>query len=275
MRYGARRPRRESPGAKDDGMNDSGDLIRQQFGAHAHAYATSAVHAQGTSLARLVELTQPQHHWIVLDVSTGAGHTALVFAPHVARVVATDLTPEMLDEARRLAQERAVANVEFKPADAHVLPFEDNTFDLVTNRIALHHYLNARKAVAEMTRVCQRGGIVALVDNVVPPDRLTAFYINDFEKLRDPSHNWTYPVAQLEAYFAKAQLRVEHVETIRKELEFESWAKRMGASAKTKAQLRALLRDAPDGVRAFLTPRTAGKKLFFSLTEAIIIGRKV
>ena len=95
-----------------------------------------------------------------------------------------------------------------------------------------------------------------------------------FEKLRDPSHNWTYPIVRLEAYFVKMKLRVEHIENIRKELEFEPWAKRMGASAKTKMQLHALLRDAPKGVRAFLTPRTAGKKLFFSLTEAIIIGRK-
>ena len=248
--------------------------VQQQFGAHANEYATSAVHAQGASLARLVELTQPQRDWLVLDVSTGAGHTALTFAPHVARVVATDLTPQMLDEARKLAQEREIANVEFKPADAHALPFDDNAFDLVTNRIALHHYLNARKAIAEMARVCKHGGIVALVDNVVPPDRLTAFYINDFEKLRDPSHNWAYPVTQLEAYFTKVKLRVEHAETIRKEMEFEPWAKRMGASAKTKTQLRALLRDAPDGVRAFLTPRTTGKKIFFSLTEVIIIGRK-
>jgi len=248
--------------------------VQQQFGAHANEYATSAVHAQGASLARLVELTQPQRDWLVLDVSTGAGHTALTFAPHVARVVATDLTPEMLDEARKLALEREIANVEFRPADAHALPFDDNAFDLVTNRIALHHYLNARKAIAEMARVCKHGGIVALVDNVVPPDRLTAFYINDFEKLRDPSHNWAYPVTQLEAYFTKVKLRVEHAETIRKEMEFEPWAKRMGASAKTKTQLRALLRDAPDGVRAFLTPRTTGKKMFFSLTEVIIIGRK-
>ncbi|MEW5717567.1 MAG: class I SAM-dependent methyltransferase [Chloroflexota bacterium] len=255
-------------------MSDPGKIVQQQFGAHARAYATSAIHAQGESLARLVELTKPQCAWNVLDVSTGAGHTALTFAPRVARVIATDLTPEMLDEARKIAQERGIANVEFRPADAHALPFDDNKFDLVTNRLALHHYLNARKAIAEMARVCKRGGIVALVDNVVPSDRLTAFYINDFDKLRDQSHNWAFPVEQLEAYFAKVKLRVEHVETLRKEIEFEPWAKRMGASAKTKTQLRARLRDAPEGVRAFSTPRAAGKKLFFSLTEAIIIGRK-
>src|SRR5450759_419587 len=119
-------------------MNDSDKLIQQQFGAHASGYATSAVHAQGASLARLVELTQPQRDWMVLDVSTGAGHTALAFAPRVARVIASDLTPQMLDAARKLASGRGITNIEFKPADALVLPFDDDTFDLVTNRIALH-----------------------------------------------------------------------------------------------------------------------------------------
>ena len=169
-------------------MDDPHNLIRQQFGAHARAYAASAVHAQGASLARLVELTQPQRNWSVLDVSAGAGHTALTFAPRVARVIAADLTPQMLDQARQGAQERGITNIEFREADAHALPFGDHLFDLVTNRLALHHYLNARKAIAEMARVCRRGGIVALVDNVVPPDRLTSFYINDFEKCLNQLH---------------------------------------------------------------------------------------
>jgi hypothetical protein len=70
-------------------------LVQQQFGAHAAAYATSAVHAKGASLARLVELVKPERHWQALDVATGAGHTAAAFAPHVARVIASDLTEEM------------------------------------------------------------------------------------------------------------------------------------------------------------------------------------
>ncbi len=64
--------------------HDPHNLIQQQFGTNADKYATSAVHAQGESLARLVELTQPHRDWLVLDVSTGAGHTALKFAPEVA-----------------------------------------------------------------------------------------------------------------------------------------------------------------------------------------------
>jgi len=255
-------------------MTDSQDLVKRQFGVHATSYVTSTVHAQGESLARLTDLTQPQRDWLVLDVSTGAGHTALAFAPRVARVIATDLTPQMLDVARRLADERHITNVEFAPADAHALSFDDDTFDLVTNRIALHHYPDPRRAVKEMARVCKRGGIVALVDNVVPPDEQAARYINQFEKLRDPSHHWAHPLDDLKAYFAEATLSLEHSERLKKEMEFAPWATRMGASAETKATLRRLLLEAPEEVRVILTPRFDGERLFFTLTEAIIIGRK-
>ncbi len=255
-------------------MNDSKNLVQRQFGAHAEEYATSERHAKGPSLARLLELTQPGPDWLVLDVSTGAGHTALTFAPHVKGVIATDVTPEMLAVARRLTEERGFKNIEFRPADAQALPFYDNMFDLVTNRLALHHYPDARKAIEEMARVCKPGGLVAFVDNVVPPDKQTAGYINHFEKMRDPSHNWAYPLVRLEAYFADAKLKVEHSETFRKEIELEPWADQMGASAETKAKLRQRLADAPPGPREHLTPRVDGNKMFFGLTEAIVIGRK-
>ncbi|HSB67850.1 MAG TPA: class I SAM-dependent methyltransferase [Candidatus Methylomirabilis sp.] len=255
-------------------MSEAHDLVREQFGAHAKEYATSPVHAQGGSLARLVELTQPQATWLMLDVSTGAGHTAFTFAPHVARVIATDLTPQMLDAARTLAVERGVTNVEFRPADAQDLPFEANVFDLVTNRIALHHYPEARKAIEEMVRVCKSDGAVALVDNVVPPEEETGGYINQFERLRDPSHHRAYPVAHLEAFFVEAKLKLAQSETMLKHMEFEPWARRMGASEDTKARLRRMLLEAPDPVRDFLMPRTENGRLLFTLTEAVIIGRR-
>src|SRR5579862_1877237 len=121
-------------------MSDPKDTVRQQYGAHAEAYVTSPVHAQGASLARLVELTEPGPEWVVLDVSTGGGHTALAFASHVRRVIASDLTPEMLAAAERFARERGATNIEYQVADAEDLPFEAAAFDLVTNRIALHHF---------------------------------------------------------------------------------------------------------------------------------------
>jgi ubiquinone/menaquinone biosynthesis C-methylase UbiE len=255
-------------------LDEHKDLNRLQFGAHARDYVNSADHALGRSLGRLIELVNPESHWVVLDVSTGGGHTALAFSPYVARVLATDLAPEMLAAAEKFVGERGAANVEFKTADAEDLPFADADFDMVTNRIALHHYPDARKAISEMARVLKPGGVLGLVDNVVPPDKQIAGYINGFEKLHDPSHNWCYPLVRLQTYIMDAGLAVEQSETFKKERDLDSWADRSGCSEATKDKLRALLREAPEGPRLFLNPRTEGKRFTFSLEEAILIARK-
>ena len=70
--------------------------VQAQFGANAAMYGDSPVHAKGASLARVVDLVQPRATWRALDVATGGGHMALAVAPHVAAVVASDLTPQML-----------------------------------------------------------------------------------------------------------------------------------------------------------------------------------
>ncbi|MGB6908009.1 MAG: methyltransferase domain-containing protein, partial [Methyloceanibacter sp.] len=93
-------------------------LAQQKFGAAAADYATSSVHAKGESLARLVELVAPEKGWRVLDVATGAGHTAFAFAPHVAKVTASDITDTMLAEAKKLAAARGLGNVKTIRAQA-------------------------------------------------------------------------------------------------------------------------------------------------------------
>src|SRR6516164_1845189 len=101
----------------------SKSLAQERFGAFAATYATSRPHAKGGSLPRLVELVAPQPGWIALDIATGAGHVALALAPHLAHVVASDLTPQMLGVARGLAQELGVDNMTVAELRAESLPF--------------------------------------------------------------------------------------------------------------------------------------------------------
>ncbi len=143
-------------------------LAQQQFGAAAADYATSTVHARGESLARLVELVEPKKRWRVLDVATGAGHTALALAPHVAKVTASDITEAMLAEAKKLASARGLANVKTVPAKAEDLPFPDMSFDLVTCRLAAHHFGDVAAFAAEAYRVLMPNGLLAVVDNISP-----------------------------------------------------------------------------------------------------------
>ena len=142
----------------------SKDLVQQQFGANAAAYATSTVHAKGASLARLVELVKPKADWAALDIATGAGHTALAFAPHVASVIASDLTPEMLVESAKLAAAKGYANMTTAQADAERLPFPDATFDLVTSRIAPHHFPDIPAFLRESRRVLKPGVTLMMVE---------------------------------------------------------------------------------------------------------------
>lgn len=156
--------------------------ILQQFGAQASDYVNSATHARGASLPRLVELLQPQAHWHVLDIATGAGHTAIAFAPLVAHVRATDITPQMMDQARQLVSEHGLNNVTIETADAEALPYENNSFDLVTCRIAPHHFSDVPRFIRESARVLRPGGLLAVVDNIVPPAS-AGDYVNAFENL--------------------------------------------------------------------------------------------
>lgn len=250
------------------------ELVQKQFGAHAAAYATSRVHAQGASLKRLVELTQPQPDWQVLDIATAAGHTAYAFAPHVAHVTATDITPEMIPVAAKLAAERGITNVTLEAADAEALPYADGSFDLVTCRIAPHHFPHVDQFVREAARVLRSGGIFALVDNVAPDDPAAGEYINAFEKLRDPSHVRALNVAEWLEHFTAAGLTVFHYEVAQKTLDFTPWAERMGASPETIATLRRLLLEAPPGAADFYQLYTTDEDIFFNMDEVLILGRK-
>jgi ubiquinone/menaquinone biosynthesis C-methylase UbiE len=260
-------------------------LVQQRFGANAARYSTSAVHAKGASLARLVELVKPETSWVALDVATGAGHTAAIFAPHVAKVIASDLTPEMLEESRKLAAQKGLTNMETAPADAEELPFGNDTFNLVTCRIAPHHFPDVAAFVAESWRVLKPGGIFALVDNVAPdPDTAPGFSpaeldeaalaYNAFEKLRDPSHGRALPTTEWLELMEKQGFAIEHVEHAPKTMDFAAWCKNMSVPANDVITLKGMLDNATPALKAYLHPRIEDGAAKFTLAELIAIARK-
>ena len=98
----------------------------------------------------------------LVDVGTGSGGTiAIPAAQRGAKVVGLDVTPELLELARRRAAEAGV-EIEWIEADAQELPFDDGSFDRVVSTFGAMFAPDHKRAAAELVRVCRPGGRIAM-----------------------------------------------------------------------------------------------------------------
>ena len=101
-------------------------------------------------------------NWVAGDLGCGTGQTSAALAPFVSRVVAVDGSPAMLQAAaRRLS---GIANVELRQGELEALPIDNDSLDVGTLMLVLHHLSEPQKAIAELTRVLKPGGKVLIVD---------------------------------------------------------------------------------------------------------------
>lgn len=248
------------------------EAVQAQFGAVAANYASSAVHAQGDDLALMVQAANLRGDERVLDAGSGAGHTALAFAPHVAHVVAYDLTPTMLAQVERLAAERSVTNIDTRQGDVQTLPFADASFDLVVSRYSAHHWHNPSAALREFARVLKAGGAFILSDIVSNDDPLLDTWLQAIELVRDPSHVRDHSVSQWQTMMTAAGFTTQVLHQWMLPLEFGAWVQRIGTPMPQVATLRAMFDAAPREVRSAFAIQSDDS---FSIPGALLIGHKV
>jgi len=250
--------------------------VHQTFGRTAANYAASRTHNSGPDLEALVAAarlseTHPQR---LLDIGTGAGHTAFAFAPHVARVEALDLTQEMLEQVEVGARERGLANIHCQRGNAEALPYPDASFELVTSRLCAHHFHDVGKFVAEVARVLRPGGTFLLEDSMAPEDAELDAFFNDFELLRDPSHVRNHASSEWQAMLEAVGLASERLGEWMLEQEFETWTRRIGASESATAELRELFERAGTRAReAFAISLEGGRVVSLGIPSVLLRAR--
>jgi ubiquinone/menaquinone biosynthesis C-methylase UbiE len=189
-------------------MNDTNhqELILDQFTRQATVFSTAPAITDEEALRMVVEAARPTPDDRLLDVACGPGLLVCAFAPYVREATGIDVTPAMLDRARRLAAEKGLQNVAWRRGDVYSLPDDDASFSIVTTRFSFHHFLNPAAVLREMARVCVPGGRIVLVDDYASEDPAKAAAFNRLEKLRDPSHSRCLTLAELRGLFGAVGL---------------------------------------------------------------------
>ena len=256
-------------------MSDSAkNRVLQQYGSVGDAYVRSRTHASGDDLARLAAAMEPAPTDRLLDVATGGGHVAKVFSPLVEAVVASDLTPQMLAGAEEYLSGLGLTNVTYAEADAEALPFDDASFDLVTCRIAPHHFPHPDRFVREAARVLRPGGRFGLIDSVVPDGEIGVTY-NAYEAARDPSHVRSLTLAEWSQLIAEAGLTLNTVELFPKRHDFNDWTGRAMVPEDAKPGIAAILLEAgPEMATRFKLEVEDGRLIAFTDEKALFIATR-
>ena len=185
----------------------------------AEAFRESPTHREGPDLDVLVEWCEPGREVKVLDVATGGGHVARRLREEGCTVVTLDPAPGMKADV-------------VAPADH--LPFEDGSFDVVTCRIAPHHFPDIHAAVQEMARVSNR--LLVIEDNVFRGD-----HVEEAERLRDPTHVRCYSEDEWKDLVTEAGFEVEQVEPFERRQSVDGWLERVETPPDAAARVRELL----------------------------------
>jgi SAM-dependent methyltransferase len=224
--------------------------VQEQFGAIADAYVTSPGHAAGDDLERLTAWGRALAPARVLDMATGGGHTALAFAAIARRVIAYDVTEPMLRAARGLLRDRGAGAAGFVAGDVEGLPFADGSFDVVTCRIAAHHFANVPAAVREVRRVLRPGGSFLLQDILGHDDGEAAAFVTEVERRRDPSHVRAYRAVEWKAFLRAAGLTPMDSTVVAKGRPWDEWTTRTRMTPGARQELEAFILAAPERCRA-------------------------
>jgi ubiquinone/menaquinone biosynthesis C-methylase UbiE len=184
----------------------------------AEAYRASEAHRQGRDLELFAEWAAGKS---VLDVATGGGHVAARLRKAGSEVVTCDSAPGMNPDVICRAED---------------LPFADGSFDVVTCRIAAHHFEDPAPALCEFARVTSE--LVLIADNLFHGEAG-----EEADRLRDPTHVRNYSEEEWRALFAQARLGVEEFEREDKRVDLEAWLERAGCTGEEAERVRELLAD--------------------------------
>ena len=248
------------------------EQILDQFTRQAEPFALAQAIRNPKVLDHIVKAAEAGPEDTVLDVACGPGLLACAFAHVVRHAIGLDITPAMLDQARKTQQEQGLTNVSWHSGDVLALPYPDHHFSVVVSRYAFHHLPEPLPALKEMARVCKPGGRVVVADMAPAADKADA--LNAEEVLRDPSHVRAMPLDELRSLFAQARLPAPSIEHDRLEGELEDLLRRSFPKEGDADRIRKIFADSIADDTLGLATRQENGRILYGFPVAILASRK-
>jgi ubiquinone/menaquinone biosynthesis C-methylase UbiE len=251
-------------------MSSHSDRILDQFTRQAVPFSQAQAIRNEEALDRIVQWAQTGPGDTVLDVACGPGLLVCAFARVARHATGIDLTLAMLEQARKLQQEKGLSNVTWQPGNVYSLPFPHAQFSIVSSRFAFHHLQEPLAALNEMKRVCKPGGRIVVADMSPLPEKASA--LNAAEVLRDPSHVRALPTNELCDLFEEAGLTTPQVTSYRMEGEMEDLLARSFPNEGDAERLRKIYADSLADDALDLNTRQKNGKIYYSFPVAVLVG---
>jgi len=249
---------------------------RRTFSQSAGRYLTSSDHRSGPDLERIREIASSLFPSVTLDVACGAGHALWAASPFSGICLAADLTMEMLRVARRHLAGAGLKDVLFLQSSGDRLPLAAGTISFLTCRIAPHHFPSVPGFLSEVVRVLEPEGRAVIIDSIAPAKPEEGRFINEVERLRDPSHVCSHSFEEWLDFFRRIELVVVSANLFERRHSFPEWVSRTGTDEEKVREIERRFLDASEGIRERFKVESdcEGGVLSYSDEKGIFVLRK-
>ena len=258
-------------------MNNQQDeqrrLIVEQFTKQAVPFSEMPHHNDGDTNHLVIETAGIGPDDVVLDVACGPGLITCAVAKIARHVTGIDITPAMIEEARKRQQAMGLTNLDWRIGDVTPLPFAGSSFSAVMTRYSFHHFIEPEAVLTEMVRVCQPGGRVAVVDVFMSSPQQAEAY-NQMEKLRDLSHTRALLLSELTGMFHDAGLKRMKTAFYRLDVELERLLTASCTKPDDAERVRRIFKDDLSVDRLGVGANRQDDGIHFAFPIVVVAGQK-
>ncbi|MDQ6632023.1 MAG: class I SAM-dependent methyltransferase [Verrucomicrobiota bacterium] len=250
-------------------------LAQEQFARQSHRYGQGHILEKMDDVCDAMGKFSLPKNAKVLDVATGAGHTGLFLAAQGCEVTLADIAQPMLARAAQAAAKRSLS-VQTRQHAAEEFPYDNESFDLVTCRVAAHHFSSPEKFMAETARVLKCGGHFLAIDGTVQDDQFEAEeWAHSLEKFRDPSHHRFLTPNRWRKLCEKNRLAVRALKLVFfKQPDLNWYFDTAATSAENRKKVLELIANAPASARKLFSLSEEDGKIVWWWQRMTLIAQK-